>query len=316
MVLLVLGLVGLAPAAVAEPVPTATTTAVALSSPRGLVLAVTVTVRSQDGTAPTGEAHILARSADGTYQGDFGRWRLSGGTVTVNLRLPRADTYEVETRFEPSSTSYAASVATGSAVVAGEDPPELELGGGDHGNGTLRLIARLLTLDGRVTDGSFVFRLPGRPAVTSAIRDGEGTAEFRGLPGGRHTVTVTYLPAAGSDLEEVTGRVTTRLSATRHPTVLSAAATSPRRGTVRLVVGLSAPSPAGLTGTVVVRDLRTKKVVARVASMRSTTGRPGVVRTFSGVTRGRHSYALVFTPSESFSTTASGDDAKVTVVVR
>lgn len=316
VLLLCLGLVGPAPGASAvtsRSAEVATTTSVALTTARPESISVAISVTTADGSGSNGLVDVVIREVGGTFEGDYGQFPVQGQTVRANFSVPRQGTYEVEARYAPyDSAAYAASVGT-STITLTDVPPDLFLAANDIGNGVLEVAASVTAFGGeRVEDGSFVFRLAGRAPITLANRRGGVVyAHFERLPLGRsYTVDVQFRPAAGSDVQGVTGQDTARLTEKRHMSYIGATGTSPRRGVVRIAAFMIETYPKGLVGKVAIRDQRTGDVVARIATMRYADVVPGVVRTITGVRRGVHRYVLTFTPARQFRATTQSSTSK------
>ncbi len=302
---LCLGLVGVAPGAVARVAEVATTTSVVLTAPRPEAVNAAITVTAADGTAANGVVEVVIRSVDGSYDESYGLFDIGGDTFRSNFSVPGPGAYELEARYtasnSTSATTYAPSVGTDTATVS--DPTyALNVRADDIGNGVLEASASLSTNgQGSVSGGSFVFRLAGRDPVTVRNAGNASYAHFERLALDRsYTVTVTFEPAAGSDLPRSTGEATARLTARRHTTFIGGVLTTPRRGVVRVAAFMIEDYPKGLTGRVAVRDRKTGKVVARIDTMRYVNPQPGIVRTITGVSPGPRYYQLQFTPAPRF----------------
>ena len=74
--------------------------------------------------------------------------------------------------------------------------------------------------------------------------------------GGTYTAEVEFRPAAGSGVAGVTKQITKQLTQARHASYIGATGSSPRRGVARIAAYMYENYPAGLTGKVAVRDLR------------------------------------------------------------
>ncbi len=321
LLFLILGLVGLAPAALADPAQVATTTSVALTSPDSMSIDIAVSVSVADGSAPDGVLQVAIRSADGTFALDLGQHAVRGGTYRTRYSVPRPGVYEVEGRYSPSNstdtTTYAASSGT-STVDTRVRAPRLYLKARDLGNGVLEVAGNVSAFNGdKIRGGSFEVRVPGRTPVTLANdRGGLVNAFFEDLPIGRsHTAEVEFRPSAGSGELGVTRRITKELTQERHSSYIGATGSSPRRGVARISAYMYPNYPAGLVGKVAIRDLRTGTVVARIATMRYVEIKPGVVRTLTGVSPGLHRYTATFTPAPQFRSTTMGSVSPVLKIV-